>query len=149
MLECQKIYDWTPDEKGFDGVQVRWIDRPNWAPYVLPPDSTGPDGMTVRKILKSGELVTQWEFSAATLKSWAWLLAKILEKLELSVAATKDAQEKKQTEQEVEGMADVNRFCLILKFYVYGWNEVVKTLLTNTSLAHQFHSRVPLKTSGR
>ena len=70
MNVSQKIYDWTPDNKDLDGVQVRWIDQPNWALNLLPPDSTGPDGITSRETLKSGELVTQWEFSAATLKSW-------------------------------------------------------------------------------
>jgi len=101
----EKIYNWTPNNEDLDGV--RWIDRPMWALDVLPLERTGPDGvtselMTAREILKSGQLVTQWEFSAATLRSWAWFLATILEQLELSVAATKDAREKKQTEQEVK-----------------------------------------------
>ena len=41
------------------------------------------------------------------LKSWAWLLAIILEQVEVLVAVTDDAQKKKQTVKEVEGMANI------------------------------------------
>ena len=139
----QKISDWTPDDEDLDGV--RWIDRPQWALEVLLPNSIGPDGMTSKEILKSGQFVTQWEFSAATLKSWAWLLVRILKQLELSVTETKVAREKKQTDQEVKHMSNINGLCHILHMYVHWKEDVVKTLLTKTSLAHQFHFRVPFK----
>jgi hypothetical protein len=143
---CRKIFDWTPDNKDLD--EVRWIDRPKWAPDVLPLEATGPEGMTAREILKSGQLVTQWEFSAATLRTWAWLLAKILEQIELSVAATKDAQEKKQTEKEVEEMTNVIGWCQRLYMYVNWKEDVVQTLLTKTSLAQWFNFRVRLDMNG-
>jgi hypothetical protein len=141
---CQRIYDWTPDNEKFD--KVRWIDRPKWALDVL--DLTGPDGMKAREIMKSGQLVTQWEFSVTTLRSWAWLLATILKELELSVAATKCAREKKQTEQEVEGMANIHGWCQRLYSYVHWKEDIVKTLLTATSLARWFHFRVRLNMNG-
>jgi hypothetical protein len=119
-----------------------------WALDVLPLDPTGLDGSMAREILKSGQLVTQWEFSAATLRSWAWLLATILEQLELSVAATKDAREKKQTKQAVEGIASIHGWCQRLYLYVHWKEDIVKTLLTKTSLAQWFHLRVRLNMSG-
>lgn len=58
--------------------------------------------------LNNGNLYgVRWMFSAATLRSWTWLLATIVNQVELVVAVTKDAREKKQTEQEVEGMANI------------------------------------------
>ena len=78
MSGFDEIYDWTPDNKDLDGVQVQWIDQPNWALNLLPPDSTGPDGITSRETLKSGELVTQWEFSAATFISF--LICRIVQR---------------------------------------------------------------------
>jgi hypothetical protein len=58
--------------------------------------------MRTRKIEKFGKLVTQWEFSNATLRSWSWLLAKMLKQLELAIEATKEARVNKLTDQEIE-----------------------------------------------
>ena len=146
MSVCEKIYDWTPDDEGLYGV--RWVDRPMWALDVLPLDPTGLDEMTAREIMRSGQLVTQWEFSAATLRSWARLLATILKQLELSVTATKDAREKKQKEREVECMANIHACCQRLYLYVHWKEDIVKTLLTETSLAQCFHFRGRLNMSG-
>ena len=71
-------------------------------------------------------------FSAATLRSWTWLLATIVNQVELVVAATKGAREKKQTEQEVEGMANIQGWCQRLYLYIHWWDDVVKTLFTKT-----------------
>ena len=140
----EKIYEWIPSSKDLIDlkfVSVRWIDRPVWAIDVLPPDSTGPDGMTTREIWKSGQLVIQWEFSAATLRSWAWLLAKTLEELVLSVAAVKDARMKNETKREADKMENINVWCHRLYLYVHWEEAVVKTLLTRTSLAKRFRFR--------
>jgi hypothetical protein len=84
-----------------------------WALEAVSVDPTGLGGMTAREIRKSGQLVIQWEFSVATLKSWAWLLATILYQIELQVAETslRKAQEKNQTEQEIKGMANIHGWC--------------------------------------
>ena len=49
----------------------------------------------------------------------------------LSVAATTDAREKKQTEQEVEEMENIYGWCQRLYLYVHCWKEDVvnKSLL--------------------
>jgi len=55
----------------------------------------------------SGYLVTQWELSTATLRSWVWLLATILRQLELVVGATKSAREKGQRQGKPKGINDI------------------------------------------
>ena len=74
MSACEEIYDWTPDNE--DLYKVRWIDRPMWPLDFLPLDPTELDRMMSREIQKSGQPVIQWAFSAATLRSWAWLDAR-------------------------------------------------------------------------
>lgn len=146
MSVHEKINDWTPSSQDF--VAVRWIDRPPWAHDVQTKYPTGVDGMTSREILKSGQLVTQWEFSAATLKSWAWLLAKILQQLELAVKAMNVSLEQKLAEEVKEGTGYIAALCRLLYYYVHWEEDVVKTLLTETSLAYSFHFGDRLNMSG-
>ena len=96
MSVSQRIYDWTPRSQELH--DVRWVKRPEWAPIVTPPH--GIDGMRERTMEMHGRLVTQWEFSNATLQSWAWLLATILNNLELALGRTKEARERKQIDNE-------------------------------------------------
>lgn len=138
MSVKQKLYDWTPLSKELD--IVRWIDRPGWAVPV--------PGMQEQVIEKSGQLITQWALSTATLQSWAWLLATMLEELELAVEATRDSRVRKDTAEETKEMANVHGWCHRLYAYV-NWKEgVVKTLLTKTSLAHSFHLDPELNIDG-
>ena len=70
--------------------------------------------------LNNGNLYgARWMFSAATLRSWVWLLATIINQVELLVAVTKGAREKKLTEKEVEGMANMYGWCQPLSPYLY------------------------------
>ena len=126
MSACEDIYDWTPDNE--DLYKVRWIDRPMWPLDFLPLDLTELDRMTSREIQKSGQLVIQCAFLAATLRSWAWL----------------DAREKKQTEQEVEEMANIYERCQRLYLYIH-WKEDV---VNKSWLAQWFHFCVRLDMSG-
>ena len=103
-----------------------------WVLDVLSGVPTGLNKMTASEILKSGEPAIR---SAATLRSWALLLATTLEQLERSVTAMKDAREKKQTEQEVKEIGSIHGWCQRLYLYVYWKEDVVKTL------AQYFHER--------
>ena len=135
----RKIYEWTPCSQELD--DVRWIERPKWALQVLPPSF---DGMRERTIELYGRLVTQWEFSTATLRSWAWLLATILKQLELAIDSTKSAREKTLIDEETQGLKDIHSWCHRLYAYVHWKEDVVRTLLTKTSLAYAFSLRVVL-----
>lgn len=133
----QKIFEWIPLSKELD--DVRWIERPQWALHALPPD--GLDGMRERTIQTQGRDVIQWEFSTATLRSWAWLLATMLRQLELATSATRSARKNKETDKETRGLRNIHAWCFCLDAYVHWREGVVKTLLTKTSLAHAFSLR--------
>ena len=83
--------------------------------------------------------VIQWEFSTATLRSWAMLLATILKRLEIAIDKTKDARKMNLTVKETEGFQDIHRWCYCLYMCVHWKEGVIKTLLTKTSLAHSFN----------
>jgi hypothetical protein len=134
----RKIYEWTPYGQELD--EVRWVDTPKWAIDVQDLYPGALDGMRTRKIEKFGKLVTQWEFSTATLRSWAWLLAKMLQQLELAIEAM---NAEKLTDQEIiEELENIDSWCQHLYAYVHWKEDVVETLLTETSLAHSFVLRV-------
>jgi hypothetical protein len=139
-----KIYKWTPLSQELD--DVRWIKPPKWALQIHPP--CGYDGMKERTIELYGRLVTQWEFSTATLRSWAWLLATMLKQLELTIASTKSAREKTLIDEETRELRNVHNWCRCLYAYVYWKEDVVWTLLTKTSLANAFSLRVVLNMGG-
>jgi hypothetical protein len=101
-----------------------------------------------RKIEMYGRLVTQWEFSTATLRSWAGLLATILRQLELAIDSTKSALEKTLIDEETQGLKDMHSWCHRLYAYVHWKEDVVRTLLTKTSLAYAFSLRVVLNIGG-
>ena len=145
MDVSQKIRDWTPRSRELD--DVRWVERPEWACRAF---SAGEIvGMNEREVVRKDESNTeeigkpliQWEFSTATLKSWALLLATILEQLGLAIDATKEARENNLTDKETVGLNEVHRWCYCLFAYVYWKEGVIKTLLTKTSLAHAFNLR--------
>ncbi|EDR06078.1 uncharacterized protein LACBIDRAFT_294726 [Laccaria bicolor S238N-H82] len=140
----QKIFDWTPLSQELD--DVRWIERPQWALVDFPPDVL--DGLRERTIGIHGRPVTQWEFSNATLRSWAWLLAYILQQLEFTTSWTKLAREKGETDKETRGLNDIHNWCYCLHAYVHWKEGIVKTLLTRTSLAHAFDLPAPLNRRG-
>jgi len=140
----RKIYEWVPRSEELD--HVRWIARPEWALQALPPN--GIDGMRERTIEIYGRLVTQWEFSTATLRSWAWLLATILKQLELAIDSTKSAREKTLIDEETQGLTDIHSWCHRLYAYVHWKEDVVRTLLTKTSLAYAFSLRIVLNMGG-
>jgi len=62
-------------------------------------------------IEKSSQHITQWVLSTATLPSWAWLPATMLEELELTVEATKDAQVRKDTVEETKEICALEGRC--------------------------------------
>ena len=135
MTVSEKIYEWTPLSQELD--DVRWIERPKWALLALPPN--GIDGMRERMIEMHGRLVTQWEFSTVTLQSWAWLLATILKQLELAIGSTKSAREKTQIDEKTQGLYNIHSWCHRLYAYVHWKEDVVRTLLTKTSLVYAFN----------
>ena len=69
MSVKEKLYAWTPHSEELD--IVRWIDRPKWA-FSVP-------GMQEQVIEKSSQHISQWALSTATLRNWAWLLARMLD----------------------------------------------------------------------
>ena len=64
--------------------------------------------------------------------------------LEAAIEATKAARQEKQTDQEIEGLNDINSWCGHLYAYVHWKEGVVKTLLTKTA----FNLRVVLEKGG-
>ena len=146
MTVSEKIYEWTPLSQELD--DVRWIERPKWALQALPPHTHGLDGMRERTIEIYGRLVTQWEFSTATLQSWARLLATMLEQLELAIGFTKSAREKTLIDKETWGLTNIQSWCHCLYAYVHWKEDVVRALLTKTSLANAFSLRDVLNMGG-
>ena len=140
----RKIHEWTPLSQELD--DVRWIERPKWALQAFP--THGLDGMKERTIELYGRPVTQWEFSTATLRSWAWLLATLLKQLELAIGSTKSAREKGLIYEETRGLRNVHYWCYRLCAYVHWKEDVVRTLLTKTSLADAFSLHVVLNMGG-
>ena len=141
MSVSQRLFDWTPSNQEL--ANVRWIDEPKWALRAVP--AGGIPGMNKREVREDGrntagigEPLIQWEFSNATLRSWTWLLATLLRQVELAINATKDAREQKLTSDEVDGLNDTNIWCYCLYAYVHWREDIVKTLLTKTSLARAF-----------
>ena len=119
-------------------MDIRWIDRPQWA--LLPLPATKIDGLTERIIEKPGQPVIQWEFSNATWGFWAWLLATIIKQLELAVNGVRIVRETQKEDGKGE-IEDIHTWCHRLYAYLHWKVDVAQTLLTKTSLKYSFRLR--------
>jgi len=136
----KEIFEWRP--LNGELANVRWIDRPEWALLALPAMKT--DSL----IEKSGRLVIQWQFSNATSCFWAWLLATIIKKVELTVNAARTMRETQKGDRKGE-IEDIHAWCHRLYAYVYWKEEVVQTLLTKTLLSEFFNFPIALNMGGK
>jgi len=132
----KKIFDWKPLNREI--VDVRWIDRPKWALLALP--ETKVDGLIARTIEKFGQPVVQWQLSNATLGFWAWLLATIIQQLELAVNGVRIVRETQKGDGKGE-IEDIHTWCHRLYAYLHWKEDVAQTLLTKTSLKYSFRLR--------
>lgn len=117
-------------------LETQWINVPDWLVKLLRES----DHMNSRTVGHSGKTTTQWEFSDDTKRTWAMLLARILRRLSNAFDAARTARKKvehmecRPTEDERKAYEKINQWLVVLWSYVQARHNVVKILLTKTSL---------------
>ena len=128
-----EIAEWTGEGQE---LETQWINVPDWLVQLLPKVAH----MNSRTATHSGKTITQWEFSDDTKRTWAKLLARILLLLNNAFDAARTArknvehEESRPTDAERKAYAEINTWLVVLCSYVQAQHNVVKTLLTQTSL---------------
>jgi len=117
-------------------LETQWINVPDWLVKLLREN----DHMNSRTTTQGQKTMTQWEFSDDTKRTWAVLLARILHRLNNAFDAARTARknvehtESRPTQDEHKAYEKINQWLVVLWSYVQARHNVVKTLLTKTSL---------------
>jgi hypothetical protein len=128
-----KIAEWADESQE---LETEWINVPDWLIQLLPKSAH----MKSRTLTHGGKKVVQWEFSDDTKRTWAKLLARILLALNNAFDAARTARgnvegtESRPTNAEWQAYGEINKWLVVLWSYVQAPHDVVKKLLTKTSL---------------
>lgn len=134
---AQKLCDWMPEANELS--DTHWFDAPTWFGLIsIPPDSFTRKGLRTRKQGPTDKQVMQLEFSSKTVQFWAWLLGRLIMLLESDATEAQRMKEKENMLGFKDAVARVSDQCLMLFRYIYWKADIVKTLLTKTTLASTF-----------
>ncbi|KAG1892017.1 hypothetical protein F4604DRAFT_1640851 [Suillus subluteus] len=130
---AQTLVDWTP--KANELPETHWLDAPHWFSLIgLPPDKDVPK----RKQGPPDNQVTQLEFSSNTVHLWASFLGHLILMLERYAAEAQKMENEGDTLGFKTAMTQLSD-CAALNCFVSWGADVVKTLLTKTTLASKFY----------
>ncbi|KAG1873600.1 hypothetical protein DFJ58DRAFT_759202 [Suillus subalutaceus] len=131
---AQTLVDWTP--KANELPETHWLDAPHWFSLIgLPPDKDVPK----RKQGPPDNQVTQLEFSSNTVHLWASFLGHLILMLERYAAQAQKMENEGDTLGFKTAMTQLSNCCAALNCFVSWDADVVKTLLTKTTLASKFY----------
>ncbi|KAG1789257.1 uncharacterized protein HD556DRAFT_1529546 [Suillus plorans] len=143
---AQKLCDWTPEANELS--DTHWFDAPAWFGLIsIPPDNFTRKGLRTRKQGPADQQVMQLEFSSKTVQFWAWLLGRLIMLLESDATEAQRMKEKENMLGFKDAVARVSDQCLMLFRYIYWKADIVKTLLTKTTLASTF-GKLPRNVEG-
>src|SRR6267154_5071203 len=133
---AQKLCDWTPNANEIPKTRSGWFDAPPWFALVsIPADK----GLRMRKEGPADNQITQLEFSSETVGFWAWLLGDLILTLEFHAEEVRRLDKEKNRLGFKEAVSDVSDYCNVLNSYVHWKPDIVKILLTETTLGSVFH----------
>jgi len=132
---AQKLCDWTPEANEIPKTRLGWFDAPPWFALIdLPADKS----LRTRKEGPADNQITQLEFSSETVRFWAWLLGYLILELESHAKEVRRLEKEKNWLGFKEAIAEFSDFYNVFYNYVYWKTDVVKILLTETTLGSVF-----------